>query len=216
MAHSSDNLYLDSPGTHFISLNYAVSLFMPHAISFDRQFSSYKRREKVARFPVNLHFNSPRTYLISHNYAVSQFMSQAISFVACEQAPKWGIGRRQKSGMDGTGRGGGGGGGEKEREAKLSTCTIAYLTNQSVIPESGISIWRHSKNVHRLFSFFLAHIPRSAPPASQVFFSPYTPLGNHAISFDLFVHQSMQNIRHTDKGSIRHCEIIRPRDKGEH
>ena len=37
--------------------------------------------------------------------------------------------------------------------AKLST--IIYLTNQAMIPESGITRWRQSKNVHRL-PFFLS------------------------------------------------------------
>ena len=40
---------------------------------------------------------------------------------------------------------------------KLST--IIYLTNQAMIPESGITRRRQSKNVHRLPFFFLAPIP---------------------------------------------------------
>ena len=91
--------------------------------------------------------------------------------MACEQAPTWGIGRRHKI--------------ELKRFnvsiffAKLST--IAYITKQSVIPESGITRRRHAKNVHRLpffLSFFLAPIPRCpVRPARQFFFSPYTPMG---------------------------------------
>ena len=51
--------------------------------------------------------------------------------------------------------------------AKLST--IAYLTNQSMMPESGITRQRHSKNVHRL-PFFLSH-PHTAlrSPSSPIF-----------------------------------------------
>ena len=54
--------------------------------------------------------------------------------------------------------------------AKLST--IIYLTNQTMIPESGITRQRQSKNVHRL-PFFL-----SRPHTALFFFSPYTPLGS--------------------------------------
>ena len=38
--------------------------------------------------------------------------------------------------------------------AKLSI--VIYLTNEVMIPESGITRWQHSKNVHRL-PFFLSH-----------------------------------------------------------
>ena len=53
---------------------------------------------------------------------------------------------------------------------KLST--IIYPTNQAMIPESGITRRRQSKNVHSL-PFFL-----SRPHTALFFFSPYTPLGS--------------------------------------
>ena len=52
--------------------------------------------------------------------------------------------------------------------AKLST--IIYLTNETMIPKSGIRRRRQSKNVHR-FPFFLFR-----PHIALFFFSPHTPL----------------------------------------
>ena len=62
--------------------------------------------------------------------------------------------------------------------AKLST--IIHLTNQVMIPESGITRRRHSKNVHRL-PFFLSFLPPYhawLAPLVDFFISPYTPPGS--------------------------------------
>ena len=62
--------------------------------------------------------------------------------------------------------------GEGTRKRGRELSTIIYLTNQAMIPESGITRRRQSKNVHRL-PFFL-----SRPHTELFFFSPYTPLGS--------------------------------------
>ena len=37
--------------------------------------------------------------------------------------------------------------------AKLQTIIYLHVTNQIMIPESGVMEWRHQKNVHRLPPF---------------------------------------------------------------
>ena len=148
----------------------------------------------MARFSVNLHFDWPRTYLISPSpNSFHRHWLQA-----------WGIARRQKSSSEGGGR-------EKEREAKLSI--IAYLNNQSVIPESGITRRRHSKNVHSLFSFFPAHIPRSARTASQFFFSPYTPLGSLFTGFFVRSFCSSDNAKYKTNRQRKHQTLLNNKTK---
>ena len=88
--------------------------------------------------------------------------------------------------------------------AKLST--IIYLTNLIMIPESGITEWWHSNNVHRLPPFF---------PNPQT--TPFSPTGYYSVFCKVFLHKlsccnsylSFFLILHTQVRSLSFdCELL--------